>query len=297
MISLRDVVECIARRSNKKRYAEFPLIVEKWQELKDLVRVLSIPYKATVDLQRRNLTLSDTYGIWIEIKLRLQRTINNGTSNTGLADTLLIAFNNRYDAIFANPAMKAAIFLDPRYRLGIIRDEAAVENAKDFILNMHRRITFLKTVGNEVDCQTNNTNNINNEDLDDNFDIQSEMNLLWGTQLNAPNYHLNDFETILDTFDPPRMAIRDNLFEYWDSPDCDPCLRDVAMAVFSISPTEIETERDFSALKRVLTDHRALLSKETLQNIMTINLNSDLYLKNNEEQIRKLQSKPKQKEI
>lgn len=288
MTSLRDVIECVARKTTKKRYVEFPLLLEKWHELKDLVRILSIPYKATVELQRRNLTLSDTYGIWVEIKLRLQRTRDNGTSTTGLVDTLLAEIDKRNDSILSNPAMKAAIFLDPRYRLGIVRDQIAMETAKQFIIDMHHRLTFLKSVGNEIDSQTNIANN---NDSDDNFDIQSELNRYWGRESIASSHHLSDFEAILDTFDPPVMAIRDNLFDYWNSPDCDPYLRNVAMAIFSISPTEVETERDFSALKRVLSDHRSGLSKETLQNIMTINLNQDLYLKNNDEQIKQLGNK------
>lgn len=290
MAELRDVIECVAKETTKKRYVEFPLLLEKWQQLKDLVRVLLIPYKATIDLQKQNLTLSDTYGIWLEIKLRLQRMVSNGTSNTGLTDIMLDKFTGRFNQIYSNPAMKAAIFLDPRYRVGIMRDQFIVEEAKEFIRNMHRRLSYLKGIANETSNQTNH--NDSGDDFE-NFDVQSEMNRYWDSQeSNSSLNHPSDFDAALDAFDPPKMSIKDNLFDYWSnffpSDLCDIELREVAMAIFAIPPTEIQTERNFSALKRILSDLRGNLSRETLQNILTINLNKDLYLEITEKQIKNM---------
>lgn len=285
---MQQVIECVAKKSNKKRYIEFPLCLEKWIELKDLVRILSIPYNATINLQKRDLTLSDTYGIWLELKLRLQRTIDNRTSKTGLAAIMLQKFYDRFNDIYKNPAMLAAIFLDPRYRFGIIRDPFLVEEAKNFIKDMHRRLNFLKGAEKQTATQTNHNNS--NDDFE-HFDVQSEMNRYWDTQesSSSSNQHLNDFDDALDAFDPPKLLIKDNLFDFWDNTSSnDPShivLREVAMAIFSISPTEVQTERDFSALKRILSDLRANLSHETLENILTIHLNKELYLQIIDEQI------------
>lgn len=287
LAELRNVIGCVAKKSTKNRYVEFLLILEKWPELKDLVRILSIPYKATIDLQRQNLTLSDTYGIWFEIKLRLQRTIDNRTSDTGLADILLDKFIGRYGEIYNNPAMKAAIFLDPRYRFGMMRDRLFVDDAKEFIKDMHRRLSYLKGIENETVSRTND-NNLSDDF--ENFDVQSEMNRYWDSQAsNSELNHLSDFDAALDAFDPPKLLLKDNLFDYWNNclppESCDIELREVAMAIFAIPPTEIQTERNFSALKRILSDLRGNLSRETLQNILTINLNKDLYLEITKKQI------------
>lgn len=271
MVELHSIIELIAQKSTIKRYAEVPLLLEKWRELKDLVNTLRIPYKATVDLQRRDLTLSDTYGIWLEIKLRLKKAIDSKTSNTDLAVTMLDAFNSRYDNIFSNPAMKAAIFLDPRYRMGIVRDQLSVEEAKKFIMDMHRRLNYLKSTDSEPNCQ------INRDDSDDNFDVQSEMCRFWDCQADTFNLNrISDFEAALDSFDPQPMNIKDNLFHYWQNYDIE--LREVAMAIFAMPPTETQVERDFSVLKRILSDLRGNLSAKTLEDILTINLNKDIYL-------------------
>lgn len=293
MTNLRGVIECVAGKSTQKRYVEFPLLLEKWQELKDLVRVLSIPYNATIELQKQNLTLSDTYGIWLEIKIRLQRTIGNGTSNTGLASTLLEKFIDRYDMIFANPAMKAAIYLDPRYRLSIIDDQLFVNDAKEFIADMHRRLSYLKSIGNDTDSRT--TNNNSDDDFD-NFDVQSEMNRYWQSQSQSQetattSNHSSDFDAALDTFNPPQMFIKQSIIEYWESDRCETELREVAMAIFAIPPTETQVERNFSDLKQILSDRRYNLSQETLENILTIHLNKDLYLNVIEKQVHDIKNK------
>lgn len=290
---MRDVIECVAQKSTKKRYVEFPLLLEKWLDLKDLVNVLRIPYRATVNLQRRDLTLSDTYGIWLEIRLRLNKIVSNRLSPTGLADALLKNFDIRYTAIYANPAMKAAIFLDPRYRMGITRNRLHVDDAKKFIMEMHRRLNYLNGDQRETDVQTNENNAA---DSFENFNIQAEMMQYWTNQATESESILNlqqlsDLEANLDAFDPPHMTIKDSLFEYWYSENADPQLRDVAMAIFSISPCETQCERDFSTLKRILSDLRGNLSLETLENVLTINLNKNLYLDVNHEQIRKMRIK------
>lgn len=278
--NLHDVIKCVAQKSTKKRYAEFPLLLEKWRELMDLVNVLRFPYQATIKLQRRDLTLSDTYGIWLEIKLRLSKIDNNRSSPTGLAALLLTKFHGRFEAIFANPAMKAAIFLDPRYRMGIMCNQQHVRDAKEFIMEMHRRLQYLKDIQHGAQAIANENNAA---DTSDDFNIQAELEQLWTNQVtetdSTPNLQcLSDFQSKLDAFDPPHMTIKDSLFEYWYSKDSDLELRNVAMAIFSISPCETQCERDFSTLKQILSEHRGNLSTETLENILTINLNKDLYL-------------------
>lgn len=296
LAGLRDIIECIAQKATKKRYVEFPLLLEKWRELKDLVNVLRIPYEATVKMQRKDLTLSDTYAIWLEIRLRLNKIVNNRLSPTLLANALLKQFNKRYETIYKNSAMKAAIYLDPRYRMGIIQNRDDVRKAKEFILEMHRRLNHLKCAhGAEAEAGTGK-NESNTADNFENFNVQDEMNQFWTNQMtesdsNLDAQHFDDFEAAVDAFDPPHININDSLIEYWHSANCNSELRDVAMAIFSISPCETQCERDFSQLKRIFSDLRANLLPETLENILTINLNKDIYLDVINKQVLKLRGK------
>lgn len=178
--------------------------------------------------------------------------------------------------------MKAAIYLDPRYRLGIIHNQAHVKEAKEFIMAMHRRLNYLKSIQHETEAKARENEN-NAVDSFENFNVQDEMNKFWTVQMSECDstsnaHHLSDFEAIVDAFDAPHMTIKDSLMAYWYSPNCESELRDVAMAIFSISPSETQCERDFSHLKRIFSDLRASLLSETLEDILTITLNKDIYL-------------------
>lgn len=279
---MRDVIECVTAKSTKKRCAEFPLLLEKWAVLKELVNVLRIPYEATVKLQRRDLTLSDTYGIWLEIRLRLNKIIRQDT--IGLVHALLDKFIGRYEVIYNNPAMKAAIFLDPRYRMAITQSTESVSEAKIFIMNMHRRLSYLKARENAPRAESDGSS----ADTFENFNTETEMLQFWNSQDELSSnveITISDIEVAIDAFDPPHVPINSSLFDYWETKDCNRELREVALAIFSISPSEVQCERDFSHLKRILSDLRSKLLPETLQNILTINLNKDIYLKVNDKQV------------
>lgn len=60
------------------------------------------------------------------------------------------------------------------------------------------------------------------------------------------------------------------------------------MTLFSIAPTEVKIERDFSCLKRILTDQRYNLSQEQLEAILLIHLNKEVFYKVRDEQLANL---------
>lgn len=254
-----------------------------------IVNILQIPYKATIDLQRRDLTLSDAYGIWLEVKLRLEKIVKLKLSNTALDVKLLHAVEKRFENVFTNPAMKAAIFLDPRYRMEIMRNRDSIHVAKEFILDLNRHLISLKnqnTVNVLVQTSVAPSRGFNID-----FDIEAEFNQFWGNNTNVDaSKNLSDMESALDAFDPPPMKIKDSILKYWQSDNNEyPEFRNVAKAILAIPPTEIQVERDFSSLKRTLSDLRCKLSTESLQDILTIMLNKGLYLHNNLKQLQNIQ--------
>lgn len=129
---LQKVIEHIALTANKKKYGEFPLLLQKWRTPKDIIYILRISYQATIALQKRDLTLSDTYGIWLEMKLHLKKIIEVKATNVGLDVMMLEKLESRYNDIFYHPAMKAAIFLDPRYRQSLTQNQDDIIAAKEF---------------------------------------------------------------------------------------------------------------------------------------------------------------------
>lgn len=251
-----------------------------------IVNILHVPYMATIRLQEQNITLSDAFGIYFEMKLRLKKIIGSNSTETNLAASMLNAVEKRFEKVLANPAMTAAIFLDPRYRLSLTSNRNSVETAKEFIINFHQQLISLKNQ-NMNDLIPQMSTAPNNDNID--FDFQAEIDQLWGNSSQShDSNNISDIEAALDAFDPPSIKTVNSVLKYWTKDVEYPELRDVAMAILAISPTEVQVERDFSCLKRTLSDLRFNLSTETLEDILAIMLNKELYLQINAQQIERL---------
>lgn len=88
------------------------------------------------------------------------------------------------------------------------------------------------------------------------------------------------------------MPIYAFVLEYWHNSydqQHSRLLFDVSMAILAIPPTEVAIERDFSTLRIILSDLRTNLSPQTLEDILTINLNRSLYLQINEIELSELE--------
>lgn len=107
------------------------------------------------------------------------------------------------------------------------------------------------------------------------------------TTHNETNAGAFDIETIIDLFQPesfPQKSL--NILHYWESvKETHFELYDLALIVFSVPPTEVQIERDFSCLKHIFTDRRYNLTQKRLESILLIHLNEDLFYKVNKRQI------------
>lgn len=88
----------------------------------------------------------------------------------------------------------------------------------------------------------------------------------------------SDISSEIDAFDPEWLPMEHSFMKFWqDSKDKYPELYKLAMTIYSIPPTEVQIERDFSVLDRILTKLRMKLSAEMIEAILMINLNQDLF--------------------
>lgn len=290
--------DAIKHFEKSQKYDEFGVLLKTWPILKELVRILSIPYKTTIELQRRDLTLSDSYVSWTTMELHLKSKAKQHTKS-GLIEKLLSAIDRRKETVFLKPLMKAAIFLDPRVRCKVISSREDTEEAKKVLSDLSNRLALLNET-RIVDDLNQSTETVNISD--ENFDPQKAFDESCSSTSNTQTTNNQcDLEIILDLFDPPQLPLSASILEYWDSKRNEEdfqILYNLAMAIFAVPPTEVDIERDFSALKFILTDLRHNLSTETLADILTINLNKPLYLEINENELRALEkSHPSPKDI
>lgn len=121
--------------ANNKKTPECILLLRKWKILKELHTALKVPYNATISLQKRDLTLSDTYGIWLKMTLHLEALKTRKSFETDLPKRLLSELEKvkRVDAIFKNPFMCCSLFLDPRFHSEITKDNEKTYQIKSSI--------------------------------------------------------------------------------------------------------------------------------------------------------------------
>lgn len=271
-----------------KKLKAFQLLKKKWTILEEMCYVLSIPYKATIRLQKRSLTLSDVFGIWVTTQLHLKNCIEfKKKFKTDLAKHLLSDISERKETVFKNPLMTAALFLDPRFRRVIVQDEEKMDEAKKTLKNIWRRLLTLGASANENDTSITISEKSVNSDSSLVFDDPDALdNYLAGnpavvnTVVNTVTTNNRDIEQLLDSFDPPRLSSDADIMKYFQEiQDEQPELYQLAMIVFAIPPTEVQLERDFSKLNFIFSDRRCNLTEERLEDIMIIHLNDELFYK------------------
>lgn len=272
--------------NERKKYQMFDLLQKKWPILEELVYVLSVLYQTTVQLQARGLTLSDVYGIWIKMKLHLQFCEKKKKYKTKLATYLLAAMTERKNAIFKNPLMSAAIYLDPRYRMQIINNEIEVNKIIETLCNLFYRM-------NRTNSEMRNNMNICNISADSenaDFNLQAAMHdFLEGNLTQSPQVASGDnvdIEHKLRMFQAEQMDYSKSVVEYWEQmKDTHPELYQLSTVIFALSPTEVENERDFSRLKNVFSNRRCNLAEGRLKDIILLHMNPDLFYAVKEDQI------------
>lgn len=112
MLGVFHCKNALTNLSKNANETDVRLTLEKWTHLKEILTILQIPYKATIALQKRELTLSDAFGIWLKMKIHLQSSVIKRMCQTNFANCLTNALHERQQIIFNNSAMLSAIFLD-----------------------------------------------------------------------------------------------------------------------------------------------------------------------------------------
>lgn len=296
MCNCKQIVDYFAEI---KKITAFELLKRKWSVLKETTHILSIPYNATISLQKQSLTLSDVFGIWLQMELHMKACETHKKYRTKLAKLLLTTFNERKETVFGNALMTSAIFLDPRFRSQIVHDENKMSLAKETLKNIWRR---LNTTENDVSVEVSDVSGGSNasSNVSFEFDEATELDNFLASSRASNESHPNqteiDIDFVLDSFNPEPIKCKDDILIYWETiKNNAPSLYKIAMVVFAIPPTEVQIERDFSKLNFVFSNRRCRLTEERLEDIMAIHLNDELFHEVKQKELLQLYDLIKQK--
>lgn len=282
---MHDVLQCktaLEYLANTMKDNNCALMLKRWHVLKELVTVLRVSYKATLALQSPSLTLSDTFGIWLKVIIILESPELKRICKTNFAKRLLEAMNQRKKIIFENPAMLCAIFLDPRFRMEILRDEEKTEKAIDMLSQLWIRTEFLRQP--ELNDSLNDSGRSSNLSIDFN-DPRLLTSYLSRDAAPARNGEVN-IRNELELFQPDYLPPNANIISFWETQKSENNhLYQLANIIFGIPPTEVEIERHFSELNFVFTQRRRSISEQLLGAVLLIHLNKPIFFKIKEREL------------
>lgn len=259
------------------------MLVEKWEVLQEIEEVLFLPYLITTELQRADLCLSDFYGCFKIIKMKLNEMILN-PCRTNLAKNLLTRLEQRKRDLIENEMMLCAIFLDPRFKRDLDQNPEKVQFAKISLGNIWKHMEAMK----EVNKQTNQTKMPSKQktkgtklaeyyaELDKMDEQCNFMTLQKDGSTNEIELAIHKYEEFVKN---TRMKSSDSIQKFWDTnkEQFGAELYKIACTIYAIPPTQVSVERTFSALKFLFTDYRYRLSENMLESLMIVHTNSDMY--------------------
>lgn len=96
-----------------------------------------------------------------------------------------------------------------------------------------------------------------------------------------------NIEDAIDFFQPEILPSEKSVLEYWET-EKKSMLYDLAMAVYSIPPTQAQVERHFSSVSHIFTERRHQLQQERLEKILLIHFNKDIFFAIKQEKLEEL---------
>lgn len=314
LFQLRGIHSCkkaVEYFSNQK-VVLFQILSEKWNVLLEFLHILHIPYLATISMQKKEFTLSDTYGAIKLIELTINKYLTDKTIEqcTTLAEKLKTNVQRRKQNLLNSPLMLCSIYLDPRFKCDFDVFPDKLELTKKTLEDLWERISNEKNHGqmsvNQSSSQTESAMFLKNDDIGHYFDhldqqysrsgIKSKSFLNFEIQNETPNFSTG--KTVIaeamskyeQSICGSRMKSNESILQFWANNKHQYSLELslIADTIFGIPPTQADIERNFSALNFIFTDRRYNLNQNLLENILLIHINKNLFHEINEEDVNKL---------
>lgn len=272
MLELRSFVETLALTNNN-----FKLTEEQWNELEQIRDVFKDCYIFTKRVQSNQMTVSDFYGEWVDLKFKLKKM-----NSIELVDQLVYYMEQREAKFMESPVAVSALFLDTRYRVLLNEKPMSTQMAMNHLACLWKRIRDLKSTESaspDDDANSLPVNNTTNES-----DFERYLDSLELNELLRPNVPtIEDVMTKFIQFDVESKArkrdvLSSHSMDYWEANKANkPELYEIAKIVFAVASTEVCVERNFSALNFILNKYRCSLTDEMLEEILFIRLNKSMF--------------------
>lgn len=266
LLELRPFCESVAQINNA-----FQISDETWQQIEVFHKPLKLVAEKMVKIQTADLTLSDAYGHWIELREHLKCN-----ERTPFVSTLLESMETRGSPLLNTTLMVSTVFLDPRFQILLSEEEKF--RAKRFLTELAKRT--MNQPDTPRHAPTDTTTNVEETPILSPFecllrekDAERIENVVG---LEAADSKLLDEIELIQKL--PRLDAKTNIHKFWSNQRMEqPLLYYMATIMMSIPPTEVSCERNFSKLKFIMTRLRCSLSDDELEKMLFLSLNAEFF--------------------
>lgn len=250
---------------------------ETWKELERFVNILSLFANKIKYLQKANLSLTDVYGVWLELECRLKKV-----ANCSLAKNLLekLIFRKAEMHIVENDVTLAGLFLDLRFQFMLTPEQK--EKAKNHLLYLWQKIESKKKESennSELPVMENTQMEFQINDCDDELEqIMREMERQQSDAGTSNVENISILEEITKFSAKGRSNATNDMNKSWEAEKfIFPILYELAKTIMAVAPTEVSVERNFSTLDFILNKRRNRLTDPNLEMILFTKLNKSLF--------------------
>ncbi|XP_062556377.1 uncharacterized protein LOC134221205 [Armigeres subalbatus] len=228
----------------------------------------------TKRLQQNNQAFPEFYMQWV-LAIRDLRIMQDNR----FARPLIDALNQRLVSLKDNMIFKASLYLDPRftYMNSTFFTPDEKEEVQNYIMCVWKRIEKLRS--KEDSATTVQTQSLNTSN-----DIDNYLTEMFGGSSSYmdisqdPSSKIRQQLKMLEV-EPRKLHDYDTWSHWLLKKSTHPELTIVALAILATPSNQVSVERAFSALGLVLSDLRTGLADETLEDILLLKLNADLFKK------------------
>ncbi|XP_073841548.1 uncharacterized protein [Musca autumnalis] len=256
----KPIIDCATRWNST-----YNMVVRLLEMREMFVGLFKPIYTATMKLQTEQLCYSELFVIIMDITFQI-----DALPNTEMKTVLKESLKARTDKLLDNELFNAAVFLDPRIKVCITRDQK--QRAKKYIESLYKRINSIEesTAYNTVGTIPDEIPSRSTSSTAKSF---SEYLQIIDPTTYASNFsNLRNLESEFSIYErQPRLPLNGNVMEYWDSQKN--IISGIANIVLAIPSTQVSVERLFSAMKYVLSDQRNRLSAQNLEHILMVKVN------------------------
>nr|XP_018915899.1 PREDICTED: uncharacterized protein LOC109043220 [Bemisia tabaci]XP_018915900.1 PREDICTED: uncharacterized protein LOC109043220 [Bemisia tabaci] len=274
--STDDMLASLLKLKPFSEQLQIKLTEAEWKEIEELHKTLEPAKIATKVFEEEQLLIGDFVAYWMRMKGKIKKL------NTPYADKLVsyiearerIPAANRDTPLMKNPAVVAALYLDPRYFNVLSEDD--VKLAENHILKLYARMCE-----EEPRQPSQEVQEVFSDEEEDEFRamlIEKERERTIRPSPKKRGKVALDMELDLYDFRSRIKMVhrKTNILEWWQTEGYRkwPRLLAIANIVLAVPATQVSVERLFSGLKYIFSKSRSNIGSELLEAITVIRSNS-----------------------